>query len=191
VLHDESDHRVFDSIIVISDRRVIDRQLQDVVKQFEQTLGVVETIGERKTSRDLKKALEQGKTIIVSTLQKFPIIVNEIESLTGTRFAVIIDEAHSSQTGESAKSLKAALSVGSMEDAEEIDAGEPPDYEDQIVAEMQSRQCLPTLVVLLSQQHPKRKRWSYLAPVTMMGTLSHLVCIPCAKPLKRNSSSMC
>src|SRR2546428_4084552 len=70
VLHDAEDKRVFDSIIVITDRKVLDRQLQGIIKAFEQTLGVVENIDE--TSRQLKKALEDGKTIIVSTLQKFP-----------------------------------------------------------------------------------------------------------------------
>jgi len=79
VLHDDEDKRVFDSIIVITDRRVLDRQLQNTVKQFEQTLGVVENID--KTSRQLKEALESRKTIIVSTLQKFPMIVDEIGNL--------------------------------------------------------------------------------------------------------------
>ena len=76
VLHDASDQRVFDSIIVITDRRVLDRQLQRTVRQFEQTLGVVENIDT--TSRQLKQALEDGKTIIVTTLQKFPVIADQI-----------------------------------------------------------------------------------------------------------------
>jgi type I restriction enzyme R subunit len=76
VLHDLHDLRVFDSIIVITDRRVLDRQLQQTVRQFEQTLGVVENID--KTSRQLKQALEDGKTIIVTTLQKFPVIAKEM-----------------------------------------------------------------------------------------------------------------
>ena len=76
MLHDLHDLRVFDSIIVITDRRVLDRQLQQTVRQFEQTLGVVENID--KTSRQLKQALEDGKTIIVTTLQKFPVIAKEM-----------------------------------------------------------------------------------------------------------------
>jgi type I site-specific restriction-modification system R (restriction) subunit len=87
VLHDDQDKRVFDSIIVITDRRVLDRQLQQTVQQFEQTLGVVENIDT--TSSQLKEALEKGKTIIVTTLQKFPVIVDQIESLAGKRFASI------------------------------------------------------------------------------------------------------
>jgi type I restriction enzyme R subunit len=87
-LHDESDRRVFDSIVVITDRRVLDRQLQQTMRQFEQVLGVVENIDT--TSRQLKEALEAGKTIIVTTLQKFPVIVEEIGELAGKRFAVVV-----------------------------------------------------------------------------------------------------
>ncbi len=84
-LHDAGDRRVFDSIVVITDRRVLDRQLQTTMRQFEQTLGVVENIDT--TSRQLKEALESGKTIIVTTLQKFPVIAKEIGELPGKRFA--------------------------------------------------------------------------------------------------------
>ena len=97
-LHDAHDQAMFDSIIVITDRRVLDRQLQRTVRQFEQTLGVVENIDQ--TSRQLKTALAEGKKIIVTTLQKFPMITEQIKELEGKRFAVIIDEAHSSQSGE-------------------------------------------------------------------------------------------
>jgi hypothetical protein len=93
-LHDASDRRVFESIVVITDRRVLDRQLQTTMRQFEQTLGVVENIDT--TSRQLKEALELGKTIIVTTLQKFPVIAKEIGELPGKRFAVIVDEAQAS-----------------------------------------------------------------------------------------------
>ena len=115
-LHDASDRRVFDSIVVITDRRVLDRQLQATMRQFEQTLGVVENIDT--ISRQLKEALESGKTIIVTTLQKFPVIAKEIGELPGQRFAVIVDEAHSSQSGESTKSLKAVLASRSLAEAE-------------------------------------------------------------------------
>jgi type I restriction enzyme R subunit len=139
-LHDARDRRVFDTIVVVTDRRVLDRQLQDTMRQFEQTLGVVENIDQ--TSRQLRQALEQGKTIIVTTLQKFPVIADEIGELPGKRFAVIIDEAHSSQSGESTKSLKSVLAPGSLEAAEEEDAeGESPEEErdSRIIAEMERR----------------------------------------------------
>ncbi len=115
-LHDAADRRVFDSIVVVTDRRILDRQLQTTMRQFEQTLGVVENIDT--TSRQLKEALEAGKTIIVTTLQKFPVIAEQIGALPGQRFAVIVDEAHSSQSGESTKSLKSVLAAGSLEEAE-------------------------------------------------------------------------
>ena len=119
-LHDAEDRRVFDSIIVISDRRVLDRQLQTAMRQFEQTLGVVENIDT--TSRQLKEALESGKTIIVTTLQKFPVIAQEIGELPGQRFAVIVDEAHSSQSGEGTQGPRDVLAASSLEAAEAEDA---------------------------------------------------------------------
>ena len=82
VLHNAADRRVFDSIIVVTDRRVLDRQLQRTVRQFEQTAGVVENIDT--TSKQLQQALEEGKTIIVTTLQKFPVIARDIGALPGS-----------------------------------------------------------------------------------------------------------
>lgn len=129
-LHDYNDQRVFDSIIVITDRRILDRQLQTTIRQLEQTLGVVENIDS--TSRQLKEALESGKTIIVTTLQKFPVIAKDISNLPGKRFAVIIDEAHSSQSGEkSTQPMKDVLRVKTLEEAEAGDEREPDD-EDRI-----------------------------------------------------------
>jgi type I restriction enzyme R subunit len=145
-LHDATDRRVFDSIIVITDRRILDRQLQTTMRQFEQTLGVVENIDT--TSRQLKEALEAGKTIIVTTLQKFPVIAKEIGELPGKRFALIVDEAHSSQSGESTKSMKAVLASGSLEQAEAEEAGaETPEeeLESAILAEMASRAAAESL----------------------------------------------
>ena len=127
-LHDSEDRRVFDSIVVISDRRVLDRQLQAAMRQFEQTLGVVENVNT--TSRQLKEALESGKTIIVTTLQKFPVIAQEIGDLPGQRFALIVDEAHSSQSGEGTQGPRDVLAAPSLEDAEAEDA-EAPTSEDE------------------------------------------------------------
>jgi type I restriction enzyme R subunit len=157
-LHDASDRRVFDSIVVITDRRVLDRQLQTTMRQFEQTLGVVENIDT--TSRQLKEALESGKTIIVTTLQKFPVIAREIGELPGKRFALIVDEAHSSQSGESTKSLKAVLSSGSLEAAEVEEAGaQTPEeeLENTILAEMEKRGRLPNLSTFAFTATPKPK----------------------------------
>jgi type I restriction enzyme R subunit len=158
VLHDDEDERVFDSIIVITDRRVLDRQLQRTVRQFEQTAGVVENIDT--TSHQLKEALESGKTIIVTTLQKFPVIVKEIGELSGKRFAVIVDEAHSSQSGESTKSLKSVLASGSLEEAEQEEAGtETPEeeLESSILEEMEKRGRLPNVSWFAFTATPKPK----------------------------------
>ena len=157
-LHNAEDRRVFDSIVVITDRRVLDRQLQSTIRQFEQTLGVVENIDT--TSRQLKDALEAGKTIIVTTLQKFPVIAEEIGALPGKRFALIVDEAHSSQSGESTKSLKAVLAPASLEEAEseESDAATPEEeLENAILAEMEKRGRLPNLSTFAFTATPKPK----------------------------------
>ncbi len=155
VLHDAQDQRVFDSIVVITDRRVLDRQIQRTIQQFEQITGVVENID--KTSKQLKKALEEGKTIIVTTLQKFPVIADQIGGLPGKRFAVIVDEAHSSQTGESTKSLKEVLAVESLEAAEKEEGGELEDLEDVIAAEMKKRGRLPNVSTFAFTATPKAK----------------------------------
>ena len=108
-LHDEYNKPVFSSVVIVTDRTVLDRQLQDTISSFDHTLGTVETIGEGKTSKDLRDALNNGSRIIVTTLQKFPVIYQEIENTKGKGFAIIVDEAHSSQTGSSAIKLKTAL----------------------------------------------------------------------------------
>ena len=154
-LHDVNDTPVFDSIVVITDRRVLDRQLQRHVRQFEQTRGLVENID--KTSRQLRQALEDGKRIIVTTLQKFPVISDEIESLPGHRFAVLIDEAHSSQSGEQAKHLKSVLSAGSLEAAAKEEGGEVETWEDLIVAEMKTRGPIPNVSSFAFTATPKPK----------------------------------
>jgi len=93
-LYDSSNTKVvFDSVIVITDRIVLDSQIQKNIKQFERVDGVVEHID--KGSKHLKEALEEGKKIVITTIQKFPRIVNEIGELPGSKFAIIIDEAHS------------------------------------------------------------------------------------------------
>lgn len=160
VLHNDKNQRVFDSIIVVTDRRVLDRQLQRTVRQFEQTLGVVENIDQ--TSRQLKQALEDGKNIIVTTLQKFPVISAQIAELPGAKFAVIVDEAHSSQGGEAARHLRTVLSTGSLEEAERIDGGEAgtgesSTLEDRILEEIQKRGRLPNVSHFAFTATPKSK----------------------------------
>ena len=105
-LHDDQDEKIFQSVIIVTDRRVLDSQLQNTVYQFDHVQGVVEKID--KNARQLKDAIEAGTGIIITTLQKFPVIYKEVRS-GNKRFAVIVDEAHSSQTGDAARKLKRAL----------------------------------------------------------------------------------
>lgn len=106
-LHDDQQRAVFDSIIVITDRRVLDKQLQDTIYAMDHIAGVVVRVD--KNARQLTDALADGVKIIISTLQKFPFVDVSKIATTGKRFAVIVDEAHSSQTGEAAEKLKQVL----------------------------------------------------------------------------------
>lgn len=115
-LHDEENNRVFDTIVVVTDRTVLDKQLQDAITQFEKQTGVVQSItkasGESKSSQ-LAAALAGGKNIVIVTIQSFEALINAIQTLPelkGRRFAVIADEAHSSQTGSTAGALTRILS---------------------------------------------------------------------------------
>lgn len=108
-LHNSNNEAVYDSVIVVTDRRVLDQQLQATISSFDHTLGSVETIDDKKSSKDLLNAINKGKRVIVTTLQKFPVIYEQVQSAVGKHYAIIVDEAHSSQTGQSALKLKAAL----------------------------------------------------------------------------------
>lgn len=125
-LHDANDEKIFHSVVVITDRRVLDQQLQDTIFQFEHKLGVVQKIDEN--TQQLAKALSDGVPIIISTIQKFPFITQAIRTMeangksvaistAGKRFAVIVDEAHSSQSGETAMELRKILNRDGIESA--------------------------------------------------------------------------
>ena len=125
-LHDASNEKIFHSVVVITDRRVLDQQLQDTIFQFEHKLGVVQKIDE--DTQQLAKALADGVPIVISTIQKFPFITQAIRTMeakgagvaistTGKRFAVIVDEAHSSQSGETAMELRKILNRDGIEAA--------------------------------------------------------------------------
>ena len=106
-LHTTVDKKVFDTIIVITDRKVLDRQLQETISQFEHKAGVVQTIDTN--SEQLAKALKDGAPIIVTTIQKFPWVIGKVGALRDKSFALVIDEAHSSQSGSAAQKLRRAL----------------------------------------------------------------------------------
>jgi hypothetical protein len=143
-------------VVVITDRRVLDRQLQDTIYQFDHVHGVVVRIDE--SSAQLAAALtgEQAR-VIITTLQKFPFVTEKIESLPDRRYAVIVDEAHSSQTGESATALKAVLGA-KHGDAGEPDPAEPTDpAEDALAAAVAARGKQPNLSFFAFTATPKAR----------------------------------
>ncbi len=129
--------RVFDSIIVITDRKVLDKQLQDTITSLQQVQGVVQQID--KNSEQLRKSLSSGKNIIVTTIQKFSVVVNRMKELSGMSFGVIVDEVHSSQGGKGTKNLNKTLSLN-LDDEVEITDDIVNEEISKIRSEMKSRQ---------------------------------------------------
>ena len=129
--------RVFDSIIVITDRKVLDKQLQDTITSLQQVQGVVQQID--KNSEQLRKSLSSGKNIIVTTIQKFSVVVNRMKELSGMSFGVIVDEVHSSQGGKGTKNLNKTLSLN-LEDEVEVTDDIVNEEISKIRSEMKSRQ---------------------------------------------------
>ena len=139
---------VFDSIIVVTDRLLLDRQIRDTIKQYAQ---VGATVGHADRSGDLRRFIESGKKIIISTVQKFPFILDEIgNEQRGRRFAIIIDEAHSSQGGRTSAAMAQALSEAGAE-------GEDETFEDRINRLMESRRLLPNASYFAFTATPKNK----------------------------------
>jgi type I restriction enzyme, R subunit len=174
-LHDANDQKVFDCVIVITDRRVLDKQLQDAIYQIEHAQGVVKAIDE--DSRQLAAALIDGTKIVITTLQKFPFVLRGLLHATGAesqekataeekkqakeweaaiaarKYAVIVDEAHSSQSGDTARELKAILGAPGDSDNGE----EESDWEDRLNQVMQSRGRQPNLSFYAFTATPKGK----------------------------------
>ena len=148
-------NRIFASIIVVTDRRVLDKQLQETIKQVAQVDGVVHPVV--KNSAQLKGYLESGKSIIISTIQKFSVIAEEIGKLKSKTFAVIIDEAHSSQSGESARNLRISLSQGIELGVTEDDADEVSDIDARIIEEMEQRRMQDHISYFGFSGTPKNK----------------------------------
>jgi len=158
-LHDAQAKKVFDSVLVISDRNVIDSQLQEALSDFERTTGVVATIkGEGASkSAELAEALSGTKKIVVCTIQTFPFALAEVRKLAATqgkRFAVIADEAHSSQSGEAASKLKAVLSP---EELAELGDGGEVSAEDLLAAQMAARADEAGITFIAFTATPKNK----------------------------------
>jgi type I restriction enzyme R subunit len=154
-LHDASDAKVFDSVVVVTDRRVLDQQLQNTIYQFEHRAGVVQKIDE--DSGQLAEALKSGVPIIVTTLQKFPFVAEKVGALPNRRYAVIVDEAHSSQSGEAAAELRGVLAAGQVQEQARREAEEEglPDYEEEILRTVMRRGHQPNLSFFAFTATPK------------------------------------
>lgn len=158
-LHDAKDEKIFQSVVIVTDRRVLDSQLQNTVYQFDHVEGVVQKID--KNAQQLKDAIEAGTGIIITTLQKFPVIYKEVH--TGhNRFAIIIDEAHSSQTGDAAKKLKRALAdtEKALEEYAELEYAEEEtkkDDEDKLLDELASHGVHENMSFFAFTATPKEK----------------------------------
>jgi type I restriction enzyme R subunit len=148
---------VFDSVVVITDRRVLDQQLQNTIYQFEHVQGVVQKINEDSTQ--LAEALKSGVPIIITTLQKFPFVTEKVGDLPDRKYAVIVDEAHSSQSGEAAAELKGVLAGKSLKDEakQKADAEGLTDYEEEILKTMAKRGHQPNLSFFAFTATPKYK----------------------------------
>lgn len=143
-LHSKDDTQpVFSTVVVVTDRRVLDKQIRDNIKQFAQVKNVVEAITEG--SSQLKTALENGKKLIITTIQKFPYVVDEIGKIPGNRYAIIIDEAHSSQSGKTAGDMNKSLSDDEM------------DTEDKIIKAMEERKLPENISYFAFTATPKNK----------------------------------
>lgn len=174
-LHDDQDKKVFDCVVVITDRQVLDRQLQDAIYQIEHAQGVVKAIDE--DSRQLAEALIDGTKIVITTLQKFPFVLRGLLRAAGAdnidqpseaqkeqakaweaeiakrKYALIVDEAHSSQTGETARELKMILGAAAQPENPE----EEPDWEDRLNQVMESRGKQPNMSFFAFTATPKGK----------------------------------
>jgi type I restriction enzyme R subunit len=139
------DQPLFDSVIVVTDRRLLDKQLRDNIRDFSEVKNIV---APAMRSADLKAALENGKKIIITTIQKFPFIIDGISDLSDKRFAVIIDEAHSGQSGQAHDNMNRAMGAGDVDPDED-------DPQDRILAAMQSRKMRGNASYLAFTATPK------------------------------------
>jgi len=171
-LYNEADKKVFDSIIVVTDRNVLDQQLQNTIYQFEHKQGVVKCI--ENNSEELAEAIKSGVSIIITTLQKFPFALNHLADIPDKTYAVIIDEAHSSQGGEASKKMSEALAVKNqtLEEAEkeetEIESKES-DEEDNIRETIRKRGKQKNISIFAFTATPKPKTLEVFGEINAEG----------------------
>jgi type I restriction enzyme R subunit len=150
-LHDDNDETVFDGVVVVTDRTVLDTQLRNTIYELDHKTGVVKAIkGEGKSkSEELAQALEAGKPVIITTLQTFPYVIEHTQGLPERDYAIVVDEAHSSQTGDMAKEMKQILSGQ--------DIGEDDDWEDLLAKSANARGQQESLSFFAFTATPKGK----------------------------------
>ncbi len=163
----KDDAEVFDSILVVTDRRILDQQIRDTIKQFAQ---VSATVGHAEHSGDLRRLIQSGKKIIITTVQKFPFVLEEISKERehrGRHFAIVIDEAHSSQGGRASAAVSMALSQAGAEEDDET-------AEDTINRIMESRKLLPNASYFAFTATPKPKTLEIFGePYEAEGKIKH------------------
>lgn len=170
-LYNSQDARVFDSVIVITDRRVLDQQLQDTIYQFDHVAGVVQKVD--RNAAQLAEALTSGTNIIITTLQKFPFVLDKISELPQRHYALIVDEAHSSQGGEASKKMKEALTVIDLSRSAKEASGSydtsDEDEEDWVRKSMLSRGKQPNLSFFAFTATPKTKTLEVFGQINTQG----------------------
>lgn len=156
-LHNDEDKEMFQSVFVVTDRRVLNKQLQDTILGFEHYEGQIVTITDKDNSSVLRDAINDKKRIIITTLHRFPLIYKELDNHKGKQFAIIVDEAHSSQSGKSAEKLKAALA-----DTDEA-LKEMAEWEGKTEEEMKDDMDLMTETLLTQGQHKNQYFYAFTA----------------------------
>ena len=156
-LHNEAEEEIFQTVFVVTDRRVLNRQLQNTILGFDHKVGQIETISDKDPSTKLKDAINDHKRIIITTLHRFPIIYKELDEHVGKNFAVIVDEAHSSQSGKSAEKLKTALA-----DTDEA-LKELAEMEGKTEAELKDDMDVMTETLLAQGQHKNLYFYAFTA----------------------------
>lgn len=191
-LHNELDKKVFDSIIVVTDRQVLDDQLQATISQFEHKDGVVKRITRHGSkSAQLREALEKRTPIIIVTIQTFPYAIEtigELENIASRSFAVIADEAHSSQTGEAAKKLREAL--GMVNETDPDGGSEEISAEDVLSAQLAKRAGAKNISYFAFTATPKWKTVELFGRAGDDGKKKPSTSTACSRPSKKASSSM-
>lgn len=143
---------MFDSVLVITDRRVLNNQIQENIRQLDHTRGMIAYLGDNSSAQDLKKAIEDRKKIIITTIQKFPIISDAVQNFPDRKYAILIDEAHSSQSGEVARHMRKALSLEEAAEEEET-----KEVDDIIEAEISKKGQQPNISQFAFTATPKDK----------------------------------